>query len=417
MTGCGNNGAGRAVLMLAGLLAFATNAGAQAAVGSGPLTATLADSEPTAGVLSLGPVKVAPGLVIREIGWDSNVFDETEAEGPKDDFVLGAMPDVAMFSRLRFFKVSAYAGSELNYFHTYQSEQSIGHAVRGRVDLLLSRVRPFIGAGQTKTRTRPNGEITARANRKEEELSGGVAFELGTHSSVYGATIRTKSTFKDAFEEKLDLGQSLTREGVEYSGGVRTDLTPLAALTVSAGVREDTFKFLPLRNADSRIAVATLKIDAAAVVTGAVTVAFNDFKAVDPRVKPFRGITGSAALAYSLLEVGRLAVSASRRQEYSFDAAEAYYLENAISLAYNHRLFGNVDAQVRGGRALFDYGFHEGTPPHTDTLDTVEGGVGYNLRNRTRVSFNYEYARRRSPALADRNYNRRRAFLAWTFAL
>ena len=410
------DGVRRTALMLVGMVALATGAGAQSAVGAGPLTSTLAETEPTAGVLSMGLVKLAPGLVIREIGWDSNVFDETEAEGPKDDFVLAAMPDVAMFSRLRFFKLSAYAGSELNYYRQYQSEQSIGHAVRGRVDLLLSRVRPFVGGGQTKTRTRPNGEITARANRKEEELSGGIAFELGAHSSVYGTTIRTKSSFRDAFEENVDLGRSLTREGVEYSGGIRTDLTPLAALTVTAGVREDTFRFLPLRNADSRIASATLKIDAAAVVTGSVMVGFNDFKAVDPKVKPFRGLTGSAVLAYSLLEVGRLALIATRRQEYSFDAAEAYYLENAISLVYNHRLFGAVDAQVRGSRAVYDYGFYEATPPHTDTLDTVEGGVGYNLRNRTRVSLNYEYARRRSPALADRNYNRRRAFLAWNFA-
>jgi hypothetical protein len=284
------------------------------------------------------------------------------------------------------------------------------------VDLLLSRVRPFFGAGHTKTRTRPNGEITARATRKEEELSGGVAFELGAHSAVYVSTIRTSSTFKDAFEENLDLGQSLSREGVEYLAGVRTELTPLTALVLSAGVREDTFRFLPLRNADSRMAAATVKIDAAAAVTGSVTVGYNDFNPVDPRVKPFRGITGSVALAYSLLEVGRLGLFAARRQEYSFDAAEAYYLENSFSLAYNHRLFGSVDAQVRGGRALFDFGHREGSAPHTDTLDTVETGVGYNLRNRTRVSFNYEYARRRSPALADRNYERRRVYLAWLYA-
>lgn len=411
------DGVRRAALTIAALLLFTANAGAQAAVGAGPLTSSLADAEPTVGVLSLGVVKLAPGLVIQEIGWDSNVFEETDLEGPKSDFVVSAMPDVAMFSRLRYFKVSAYAGSDLHYFHTYQSEQSIGHAVRGRVDLLLSRVRPFFGAAHSKTRTRPNGEITARANRNEQELSGGLAFELGPHSVVYGTTIRTKSTFKDAFEENLDLGQNLTREGVDYSGGVRTDLTPLTALTVNAGVRDDTFPFQPLRNADTRFVTASLKFDAAAAVTGAVMVGVNDFKAVDPRVKPFRGITGSAALAYSLLEVGRVAVTAARRQEYSFDTAEAYYLENSINLAYNHRLFGEVDAQVRGGRAWFNYGFREGSPPRTDTLDTVETGVGYNLRNRTRVSFNYEFARRRSPALADRNYDRRRVFLSWTFAL
>ena len=257
----------------------------------------------------------------------------------------------------------------------------------------------------------------SRADRKQQELSGGLAFELGPHSVVYGATNHTKESFNDAFEENINLGEALTRNGVEYSGGIRTDLTPLLAMVVSAGVREDTFRYLPLRNADSRLAAATLKFDAAAIVTGSLTIGFNDFSPVDPLVKPYRGLTGSAALSYTVLEAGRLALLAARRQEFSFDEAEAYYLENSIILVYNHRLFGNIDAQVRGGRASFGYGFREGVPPHTDTLDTVEGGVGYNLRNRTRVSFNYEYARRRSPALADRNYDRRRVFLSWTFAL
>ena len=152
------------------------------------------------------------------------------------------------------------------------------------------------------------------------------------------------------------------------------------------------------------------------MVTGAVTVAWNDFKPVDPLIEPYRGLIGSVALAYSVLEVGRLGLIALRRQEYSFDTAEGYYLENSVNLTYNHRLFGEVDAQVHGGYGQFQYGFRAGVPAHTDTLETVDGGVGYNLRNRTRISINYEYARRRSPALAERNYDRKRAFLAWSYA-
>lgn len=411
-----NREVGRLVPIVMGVLAFATIASAQAAVGSGPLTVTLADAEPTTGVFSMGPVKMAPGITIQQLGWDFNVFNETEAEGPDTDFVLEATPDVSMFSRLRFFKVSAYAGSDLHYYHEFQSEQSIGHALRARVDLLLSRMRPFIGGGQTKTRTRPNGEISARANRTEEELSGGLAFELSATSSAYVATVRAGGTYEDSSEEDVNLALSLTRESVDYSAGVRMELTPLAALTVSGGVHEDDFTYSPLRNSESRNISGTLKLDAAAAVNGAVTIGFTDSTPADPLVEPFRGLTGSASLAYSLLEVGRLGLSASRRQEYSFDEAEAYYIENSLSLAYNHRLFGNIDLQVSGGRAAFKYGYREGSPAHTDTLDTLVGGLGYNLRNRTRVSLNYEYARRRSPALADRNYDRRRAYLAWTYA-
>ena len=87
-----------------------------------------------------------------------------------------------------------------------------------------------------------------------------------------------------------------------------------------------------------------------------------------------------------------------------------------MSHSYTHRLFGAVDPQVRGSRSLFDYGFREGALDKQDTLDLASGGLGYNLRNRTRVSLNYEFSRRRSPALAERNYDRRRIFTSWTYA-
>ena len=102
--------------------------------------------------------------------------------------------------------------------------------------------------------------------------------------------------------------------------------------------------------------------------------------------------------------------------EYSFDAVEAYYVENSVALSYTHRLFGEVDLQGKVTRSLFDYSARPTQPSHTDTLDTAGGSLGYNLRNRTRIGLNYEYARRRSPAFASRNYQRRRVFISWLFA-
>jgi len=131
--------------------------------------------------------------------------------------------------------------------------------------------------------------------------------------------------------------------------------------------------------------------------------------------KPFRGFTGNAALAYPFLEVGRITFTANRATEYSFDAGEAYYVENTLSLAYTHRLFGEVDAQVRGSKSIFDYSNRLDSPSHKDTLAAAGGSLGYNLRNRTRIAVNYEYARRRSVEIVSRNYDRRRIFLSWSF--
>lgn len=401
------------VLIYMAVLAWPSEARSQG-VGAGPLTGTLADTEPTGGVIGLGPIKLAPGIVVREIGWDSNVFDE--AVDPKEDYLASILPDVSVFSRTRFLLLSAYAGLDFQYYRTYESERSNGHAERGRVDFLLSRMRPFVAGGQSKTRTRPNGEIDTRADLKTTELSGGLGFELGAHSQVYVATYKSTTSYLDAFEEGVVLGESLDRDALDYSGGIKTDLTPLTSITVSGSYHEDKFKERPNRNSDSGAVSATLKIGAEAVVSGFITAGYRVSHSVDPLVADFRGMVGSASITYPVLEVGRFNLIASRGLEYSFDEAEAYYLENTWGLSYTHRLFYGVDVQVRGSRSAFNYGNREGAPPRQDSLDLASGGVGYNLRNRTRVSLNYEYTRRRSPAIAERNYDKRRVYASWTYA-
>ena len=404
------------VLMIMGVLWTAADAGAQSAVGAGPLTASLPDTEPTTGVLIVGPIRFAPGVTIREIGYDSNVFDEPPERSPKEDYVIAAVPDVSAFARMRLFRVSAYAGSELTYYQEYESERSTGYSGRARVDLLFSRVRPFVGAGRVKTRQRPNGEIDVRADRLEQELSGGVAFDLSSHSLVYGSWARNQSEYENAIEDGIDLSRTLTRERNEYQAGLKTDITPLLSVQVYGSYHEDVFEFDPVRDTKNTSALATFRIAPEAVLTGFVTVGYKDLRPSDPFSKPFRGMTGSGAISIPILEIGRITVTGQRGTEYSFDSNEAYFVENSGFLSYTHRIAGNVDVQARGGRSLFDYSAREAVPAHKDTLDVAAGSVGYNLRNRTRIAINYEYSKRRSPAITSRNYDRRRIYLSWLFA-
>lgn len=407
----------RAVLSVFLIMGFVSStAEAQSSVGAGPLTSSLADTEPTTGVLSLGRVKVAPGLSIGQLGWDDNVFDEPATASPKEDYALEMQPDFSLFTRLRFVQFSAYAGSPMSYYRNYESERSIGYDVRGRVDFLLSRVRPFVGYGETRARTRPNGEIDVRVRRLDEEVSGGLGFDVSPHAVVYAAAYQGRHKFEDALEDGIDLADALTRDSYNYEGGLKTDLTPLLSIQVSGAYHEDRFPADSTRNSLGKSIGTTFRIAPEAVVTGVVSASYHDIHHSDPQVKTFRGLQGSAALTYPLLEIGRISFSARRGMEYSFDVVEAYYIENSAALTYTQRLFGEVDLQGRVSRSLFDYSARPTQPPHTDTLDTAVGSLGYNLRNRTRIGLNYEYTRRKSPAFASRNYQRRRVFLSWLFA-
>ena len=402
------------VLIILSLVLASVRTAAAQAVGAGPLTETLTDTAPTSGVFNWGPVRFAPGLVITELGHDSNVFDE--AVDPKEDWVLRATPDVSVFSALRFARISLYVGSQLSYFKTYTSENSAGYEYRGRVDFIASRLQPFIGGGETSARTRPNGEIDTRADQKRQELSGGLAFSLGPHSKVYVAGARTRKAFFNAVEDGVDLSESLDQDGANYSAGVQTALTPFTTLTVFGAFQEDRFESATLRDADTRSVNTSVLIGAQAVISGIIGVSYVDFQPVDPLVEPYRGVEVEAGVIYPFMEIGWVNFSINRGIEYSYDESEGYYQELTTALSYTHRLFGARDFQVRGSKSWFDYGFREGTVPRTDTLDAVAAGVGYNLRNRTRISVNYEFAKRRSPAYLERNYDRTRIYLSWDYA-
>jgi hypothetical protein len=404
---------GRSLVIAASVLSFTSAAAAQG-VGAGPLTSGLTDKEPTSGVLKVGPLRLAPGLTIREAGHDDNVFDE--AVDPKEDWVIAGTPDLAVFTRLRWVQLSTYFGSEMQYYKTYTTENAIGHDLRGRADILISRVTPFIAAAQKRGRTRPNGEIDVRADLQQNELSGGIAYSLSANASVFASAIETSNDFQDAFEEGVSLDQSLNRKSRNYQAGLSTALTPLLGLQLRGSYGEDDFLNDPSRNGATRNVSAEFRFDAAAVVSGSATIGYSDYVPVDPLVERFRGLSGSGFITYPFLEIGRFNFTYTTGMEYSFDAAEAYYRLNSFGLTYTQRLRGEVDLQGVMTRSYFNYGQREGSPARQDSLESYNGNLGYNLRNRTRISMNYEYARRRSPAFAERNYIRRRVFLSWAVA-
>ena len=233
---------------------------------------------------------------------------------------------------------------------------------------------------------------------------------------ICASAVRTDTDYRDAFQSGVSLEQSLSRRSTEYQGGLKFDVTPLLSLQLRGGYKKDEFTRNPLRNGDSRMATAVLTFDPVAVISGIATFGFQDYKPVDPLVEPYRGVTGSGFITYPFLEVGRFNFGYSRSIEYSFDTAEAYYIENAVRAVYTQRLFGEVDAQAQAARSYFNYGQRAGAPERQDSLEAYNGNLGYNLRNKTRIAVNYEYARRRSPEIVERNYVRRRVFLSWLVA-
>ena len=243
---------------------------AQSAVGAGPLTTALSDTEPTTGVLMLGPVRLAPGVTVREIGWDSNVFDESAEEGPKEDWVAAATPDVSVFTRLRFVRISAYAGSELTYYQDVR-ERTLGRLRRPRPFRLS--VEPRAAVRRRRPRRKRARGPTARSTRAPiaSKRKSPAAWRSTSHRTRWStARARGASTeYENAFEDGIDLGETLTRDSDNYQAGIKTDLTPLLSVQV---YRQLPGGYVHVRSDAQRheqgAVTATFRFAAEAVVTG-----------------------------------------------------------------------------------------------------------------------------------------------------
>ena len=129
-----------------------------------------------------GPLAVTPKVELKNLGWDSNVF--TETENPKSDFTttVGAPIDWWLrFGRGRLHGVDYFEGV---YFATYGSQSGFNQRHELTLLLPLNRVTPYAGGSYFSTNDRPGYEINARIRHTETGASGGIVVRLSSRLSV-----------------------------------------------------------------------------------------------------------------------------------------------------------------------------------------------------------------------------------------
>jgi len=402
---------GRWLLLFAAILVMAAPARAQGLLDNG-----LPTESPEAARYSVGPFAISPSVLLRELGVDTNVFDEHE--NPKRDYVVSLTPTVDIFGRFGLLQTALTSSTDFNWYSTYASERSIGSLARGRVDVLPSRLRLTVGGAHIQKRERPSMEIELRAERRQQELWGGVGFEISPIARVYATVHQLDLDFDDRETYRgTRLGEALDRRERAIEAGLAVSVTPFTTLLVSGRRTQDRFVTDIRRDSDSQSARAELSFARDAIIQGRVNVGYRDFTPVDPMVSRFRGVTSGAALSFTGFWRGRLDFDASRNVSYSYDFDEGYYVGTDVLGTYTQRVIGAVDVLTRGGVGKMNYGRRVGLDARVDAMRTLAAGLGYNFNNGGRFGVTYEYQVRESDTYADRRYISRRLFASYTHTL
>ena len=353
--------------------------------------------------LQVGPFLIRPTVTIAA-GGDANVFNDADP-GRRQDLVLTATPRADLFVRAGRTWVTGSGAEDLSWYREYSSER----AASGKYSIgwvaPLTRVTAAAAGQVSRLHERPGLEIDLRARRQDSGLIGAVEFSTGGGLFVGARGERRMVAFEQERFQDIRLDEALNR--VEATGAVtaRYTLTPLTTLTGEVAVREDRFDNSPVRNSRFRDARVGVRLDPFALIKGVAQLGYTAFTPTAADLPEFRGLTGYADLTYAPRESIRVGIRAIRAVEYSFTAAEPYYLLTGLAATVAQHIAGPLDVQLKIEGNRLNYRAAIPRERREETVHMVGGSIGYRVGRGSRLAVTLDRERRESP-LSGRSYER-----------
>jgi hypothetical protein len=376
-----------------------------------------AESDPLESMpIRFGPVGLSPSLAITDFGVDTNVFNE--AANTRSDFTMTISP--RLVARLRGGPVllTATNGTGFVYFHETDAERNVSYTSDVRADFAFDRLQPYIAASFLDTRERLNAELDIRAPRRNTSVVSGARLAIGASTAATVEVRRTNQAFDEQVSfEGVPLSLTMNDRTDVYDAGLLFALTPLTTLRVTSSWQRDRFENSPGRDANSFRFMPALQFDSAALIQGTVAIGYRRFEPLGPDLAGHQGLAVQTSLGYTLLERTRFEVRVTRDVHYSFEAEEPYYLDSGVRFDVMHQLVGPFDLRATLSRDSLEYReLGASATSRSDSARLVSAGVGYRLRDDTRIVVAWESAARRS-VRPERNFDRHRLVASVTYGL
>lgn len=374
---------------------------------SGDVWAQRLTTDSSSARLIAGPLALDPRLAIRQVGMDTNVFNDSDT--PTRDFTATVGPELDSWLRVGRLIVSGESSVTWTYFRKSASQRSFDVSQAGQAALDLRWGLPYLTVSVERTRQRPNLEIDARARRETFERAGGIDLRLGPTVSVDVTHAERRYDFAVGGEGNAALADALNRRERETTAVGRIALTPLTTFAVRAGARRDRFERSSFRDSNSFIVMPGVEFKPLALIAGTAYVGFRQFDPIAADVPAFRGMVADVGLSYLLRDLTRLTVDAERDVDYSFEAGQPYYVSNGARLSIVQALGASWDVAAHIGRTTLAYRTRGNAPDESvanraDRFVVYGVGIGRRLGTEVRIGVDIEYARRAS-TVAGRAYD------------
>ena len=346
-----------------------------------------------------GPLAVTPRVELKNLGWDTNVFNS--AEDPKSDFTatVGAPIDWWLrFGRGRLHGTDYFEGL---WFATYGDQSSFNQRHDLTLLVPLNRIRPYVGGSYLNTNDRPGYEINARVRHTETGFNGGLVVRLSSKVDVDISGRQTTFRYDDDPAANTYYSETLDRRVENYGAQLRYRYTSETTFTLLAESVRERFTTATVRDNDGFRVLPGVEFGARAIINGKAQLGYRKLDGLSPGMPDFSGLVANAELSYTLRGVTRFTAGVSRDVYFSYEVAQPYYIQPGFTLAVTQQVTGPWDVQGRASWYRLDYqqASEPGVaalPERNDRYRTFGGGVGYRVGKDVRIGFNLDSFHRES---------------------
>ena len=357
--------------------------------------------------LNLGPIYFAPTFELKDVGIESNVFNDDA--NPKSDLTgkLGLRSLIGVhFGEGLVFQVSQ--SNYYVYFRRYASERSIEADLGLTLEYRTRAFRPWIRWNRVKSAQRTGVEVDARAERKVPTFDLGADFTGTFRLGVSGAARRTRLQYADTeMYEGVNLAQTLNGQSDAVQGYLRYAMTDLSDFIVGTDYLRDRFYESTKRDNDSYYYYAGVQTKEGATFVGSATAGMRTQKHKDPTVPNFQGFIANIGVGVVPSEYLRIDLNGARDIGYSYQEKYPYFVEESAGATVTNRFAERMDLVLAARATWLRYnetidGLKD---PYTDRTVVLGIGTGFFLGGGTgaRIGILFERWARVSP-IADRNY-------------
>jgi hypothetical protein len=322
-----------------------------------------------------GPIKLQPAILIKEAGYDSNIYYQPEATS---DFWLTAGPaaDVYLVARRRLI-IHVFESPQYVFFSKTKRERTWNNYLNGDVSLSFSRFLLTVGGSLNNARERWSTELDIRPRRKEK--SGFVSFLYQkSYRLSFEFTARTIDyTYESLEYDSVNINERLSHYEDYLSGRIYYRLNSRIQFFIEGQKGSYDFKD-PLNPGDSnsQTIYSGFQFSPTGRLHGQIRLGHKWFDTLDPELPDYQGLVGDTSVSWQIMRPLVLRGNYQRDINFSVWSYSPYYIGTTWSAGPSFYIFRKkfrLDYTYSRTKNDYPLGETPGSSPRQDnyTLNSV----------------------------------------------